>query len=65
MNSRWLPVLKRIGVALLIVLAANLAVMAFWSPAWFTYWQVPITCTVLICLIGVLLFDLLMQGRSR
>ena len=65
MRSRWLAVLKRTGVALLIVLAANLAVMAFWSPAWFTYWQVPITCTVLICLLGVLLFDLLMQGGSR
>lgn len=65
MRERWAALLKRLGVALLLLLVANLAVMAFWSPAWFTYWQVPITCTIVICLLGVLLFDLLMHDRYR
>ena len=50
---------------LALLLAANLAVVAFWSPAWFTYWQVPISCTIFICLLGVMLFDTLMHDDRR
>jgi hypothetical protein len=61
----WLDFLKRLGIAAGLLILANGVVMLFWSPAWFTYWQVPISCTVFICLLGVLLFDTLMRDRPR
>ncbi|GAB4478311.1 MAG: hypothetical protein Kow00124_22540 [Anaerolineae bacterium] len=65
MSERWRAFLKRLAIALGLLAAANLAVMLFWSPAWFTYWQVPITCTIFIIFLGVTLFDTLFDSRSR
>ncbi|NDJ53698.1 MAG: hypothetical protein GYB68_11520 [Chloroflexi bacterium] len=56
----------RIGVAVAIVIATNLIFLIIpWRAAWFTYWQVPISCTVFIGFLGVTLFDLLMQADRR
>ena len=65
MRGRWGALLRRLGIALALLLAANLAVVAFWSPAWFTYWQVPISCTIFICLLGVMLFGTPMHDDQR
>jgi len=65
MPKQWRRLFVRLGIAAGLLLAANLAVMLFWSPAWFIYWQVPVSCTVFICLLGVLLFDTLFQDRPR
>jgi hypothetical protein len=65
MVKRLRGFLLRLGIATGLLLAANLAVMFFWSPAWFTYWQVPASCTIFICLLGVLLFDTFYQDRPR
>ena len=65
MTKHWRGCLIRFGIAVTVLLVANLAVMSFWSPEWFTYWQVPISCTVLICFMGLLLFDTLFQDRPR
>lgn len=65
MPKLWRSFLVRLGIATVLLLAANLAVMLFWSPAWFTYWQVPASCTIFICLLGVLLFDTFFQDRPR
>jgi hypothetical protein len=61
----WRDLLVRVGIAITLLLIGNLGVMLFWSPDWFTYWQVPISCTILICLLGVLLFDTLFRERPR
>ncbi|HEC23508.1 MAG TPA: hypothetical protein ENI95_11405 [Chloroflexi bacterium] len=61
----WLDFLKRLAIAAALILLANLVVVFFWSPAWFTYWQVPINCIIFICFLGVTLFDTLMRDRPR
>lgn len=65
MPKIWRDFFRRLGIAAALLLIANLAVMAFWSPQWFTYWQVPASCTIFICLLGVLLYDTLMRDRLR
>ncbi len=65
MSKRWGAFLKRLAITLALLAVANLTVMLFWSPAWFTYWQVPITCTIFIIFLGITLFDTLFDGRSR
>jgi hypothetical protein len=52
-------------VAAGLLLVANVAVTFIWTPEWFTYWQVPVSCTIFICFLGVLLFDTLFLPRSR
>ena len=59
MSSTLGKLLKRAAIAALLLLLANLLVMWVWSPAWFTYWQVPISCTIFIIFLGVTLFDTL------
>ncbi len=63
----WRQFFKRLGIAAALLIVANLAVTLIWpwSPAWFTYWQVPVSCTIFICFLGVLLFDTLFQERGR
>jgi hypothetical protein len=63
--KHWRSFFIRLGIATGLLLAANLAVTFFWTPAWFTYWQVPVSCTLFICLLGVLLFDTFFQDRPR
>jgi len=63
--KHWRNFFIRLGIATGLLLVANLAVMFFWSPEWFTYWQVPASCTIFICLLGVLLFDTFFQDRPR
>jgi hypothetical protein len=65
MSSKWRGFLKKLGIAIALLLVANLVVVAFWSPEWFTYWQVPASCAIFICLLGILLFDALYQDRPR
>lgn len=65
MPQIWRSFFRRLVIAVVLLLAANLAVMAFWSPEWFTYWQVPASCTIFICFLGVLLYDTLMRDRPR
>lgn len=65
MPKIWRDFFRRLGIATALLLVVNLAVVAFWSPQWFTYWQVPASCTIFICLLGVLLYDTLMRDRPR
>ena len=65
MAKHWRNFFIRLGIAMGLLLVANLAVTFVWSPEWFTYWQVPASCTIFICLLGVLLFDTLFQDRPR
>ena len=62
----WRDFFKRLGIAVGLLIIANLIVLVFpWTPAWFTYWQVPASCTIFICFLGVTLFDTLMRDRPR
>jgi len=65
MSNLWRKFIVRLAVATGLLFVVNVAVLAFWSPEWFTYWQVPISCTIFICFLGVLLFDTLFQDRPR
>ena len=64
-SSPWMAFFKRLAIAAVLLIGANLLVVAFWSPEWFTYWQVPISCTIFICFLGILLFDTLFKDRPR
>jgi hypothetical protein len=61
----WRAFFRRLAIGTVLLVAVNMLVMAFWSPAWFVYWQVPASCTIFICLLGVLLFDTLYQDHPR
>lgn len=65
MKRLWRDFFVRLGIAALLLLVANLIAGLFWTPEWFTYWQVPISCTIFICFLGVLLFDTLFRDRPR
>jgi FtsH-binding integral membrane protein len=57
--------LRRAAIAIGLIFVANLVVVWFWSPAWFTYWQVPISCTIFIMFLGITLYDTLFYDRPR
>jgi len=65
MNNTWRRLIRRIGIAVALLVLVNLAVVFFWSPEWFTYWQVPISCTIFIIFLGITLFDTLFTGRPH
>jgi FtsH-binding integral membrane protein len=65
MSKSWIAFFRRMAIAIGLILAANLIVVAFWSPAWFTYWQVPISCTIFIGFLGITLYDTLFTDRPR
>jgi hypothetical protein len=65
MSKSLVPLLKRAGIAAAFILLANLVVVFFWSPPWFVYWQVPISCTIFILFLGITLYDTLFFDRPR
>jgi hypothetical protein len=54
----WRRFFRRAAIALGLLIVVNLVVFIFpWTPASFTYWQVPASCVIFICFLGVLIFD--------
>jgi hypothetical protein len=65
MSRRLRDFIRRAAIAAGLIIFVNLAVTAFWSPGWFTYWQVPASCTVFICFLGITLYDTLFFDRPH
>ena len=61
--KRFLDLLRRAAIAAVLIVAANIIVVQFWSPAWFTYFQVPISCMIFIMFLGITLYDTLFYDR--
>jgi hypothetical protein len=58
-GGRWRRFLVRVGVGAVVFLAAALIPLPFWTPAWFTYFQVPVVATLFIIYLGITLYDTL------
>lgn len=57
--------LRRAAIALGLIIAANVLIGLFWSPDWFTYVQVPISCAIFIIFLGITLYDTLFYDRPH
>ena len=65
MGKRLRDLIRRAAIAAGLIILANLAVIVFWSPGWFTYWQVPASCMIFICFLGITLYDTLFFDRPH
>lgn len=61
----WPRFLWKAGLALVIALIIALAPLPVWTPAWFTYFQVPAAVALFICYLGKLLYDTLFWDRVK
>ena len=61
--KRLLDLVRRAAIAAGLIILANLIIVQFWSPAWFVYAQVPISCTIFIMFLGITLYDTLFYDR--
>lgn len=61
--NRWRRFFGRAGIAFLIAFVLVLAPCPVWTPGILVWWQVPVVVVMLVCYLGVLLYDTLFWNR--
>ncbi len=65
MSKKWRDFLVRVVIGVVVALIIMFAPLPWFTPRWFTYFQVPAGVFLLVCYMGVLIYDTLFFDQYR